>query len=200
MAAPGWLVGPDSLWFWQALQAIAVTVSLLMIWRQLRLQRYKNMLDVLTYLDQTWSEERLVFARLIVCRAYTEKKGLHDINFRQEPLYSFFENIGLLVRKRVLDPDVIWESYSQPIEYYWCMLETSVHNFRAAGHDNTWYTGFEYLYHKCAKISLKNSAENPRKSDDVLQKYASTELKRLRKEPAPAQEDHPTSAKPKTAK
>ena len=89
---------------------------------------------------------------------------------------GFFEDIGLFCKLKVLDKGVIWESYSQAIEYYWHISEPRVKEFRSSTSDNTWYSNFEYLYHEMVKVSKRKKAQAPEKSDAALKIYAQAEV------------------------
>lgn len=51
------IFGQNSVWFWTMFQAVVVAITLYLIYRQVRIGRYSNMLDTLARLDEKWRSE-----------------------------------------------------------------------------------------------------------------------------------------------
>ena len=173
--------GDGSVWFWGMAQAIIVGATGFLIYRQIRLARYANMLDTLDRLDSKWRSLELIRARHDICNVF--EKGDADnkkITFREAHVLDFFEDMGLFLRRGVLDGETVWESYSYSIEHYWQLTEPRITEFRTATKDRTWYTNFEYLFQKIAKTSSKKRCVSG-KTQEELRKFAIGEMDRLQK-------------------
>jgi hypothetical protein len=174
-------IGEKSTWFWTMAQAIAVVVSLVLILRQLMLQRYSNLLDTLERLDARWHSDKLVRQRCETCKEFLDKKHpkSKEITHKEGDILSFFEDLGLFLRRNVIDTDIAWESYSYCIEPYWQLMEPAIREFRTTTRDNSWFSNFEYLAKAMAKVSIAKHAQNPVKSDEEMLKFLSGESRLL---------------------
>lgn len=175
------LVGPDSAWFWTMVQAFAVTITLYLIYRQLRVTRYSNMLDTLSRLDASWGSETMIKARHDVCTEYCDCQivDTKKITHREGKILDFFEEIGIFLKLKVLDKNVIWESYSYSIDHYWQMLNPKMVEFRASTKDVSWYDNFDSLAVEMRKISKKRKATGPDKNESEMRKFCEGEIQRL---------------------
>ena len=57
-------IGPESEWFWSAFSGLVVAMSLLALWRQLRLQTSQKIREDTDMVDKTWESERMMRHRL----------------------------------------------------------------------------------------------------------------------------------------
>jgi hypothetical protein len=73
------LLGPGSEWFWTALSTVAVVVSLLAIYRQIRLQTDVKETQQLNDLAKDWESERIQRLRLAVFLGIKEGKPVREI-------------------------------------------------------------------------------------------------------------------------
>ncbi|HLD08965.1 MAG TPA: hypothetical protein VJB68_02825, partial [Methylophilaceae bacterium] len=127
--------GPNSAWFWTMAQGIAVTATLILIYRQLVAQRFSNILGSVASLDGRWKTVEMYKARKALCA----KHGGKDLSIsRQDGLVlDFFEEMGLYLKKGVFTPDILWELYSYYIEHYWRIAEPLVNEYRLSTNDKT---------------------------------------------------------------
>ncbi|RLA83226.1 MAG: hypothetical protein DRG40_07030, partial [Deltaproteobacteria bacterium] len=109
--------GPSSQWFWIMVQSLIILATACFIYYQVRLQRYSNMLQTLNEMRSFWNNEKMMNFRLKVCETYLT--GAKSIGAAEAEVLGFFEEIGLLLKKHVLQKDVVWNTYSYFIEYYW---------------------------------------------------------------------------------
>jgi hypothetical protein len=83
---------------------------------------------------------------------YLEKYGATgdiDVYADQMTLNAFFEGVGVLVKKGLIDIDLVEDLLSQRIIWYWeNMLGSMVDYVREKTDDPTQYDSIEYLYHE----------------------------------------------------
>lgn len=154
-------------------QAVAVIVSLIFIYRQVRIQRMANSLTTLKEFRERWDSRRLSDARAAVVSAYSSRDK--KIDHTEESLLNFFEEMGLNVSRGIFDACSVWETYSYYLEHYWPILLPKVTEMRAAERDGSYFEQAEKLYSKCCAISKKRGAEAA-KTEEQLTRFITGEL------------------------
>ena len=168
------LIGSGSSWFWTMATFFVILLSLIFIYRQVRYQRYANMLSTLAHLDARWKSTEMINARRHVCEDY--EKNEKTIFQPEELLLAFFEEIGHYLRRRVFDVSIVWEFYSYYVDYYWVIVEPRIKEFRTSSHDKTWFSEFEFLAKQLAEYSKKRRASTVEKTDEQVKKFIQGEL------------------------
>jgi hypothetical protein len=133
-----------SEWFWGMTQAIVVAVTLGIIAYQVRLQRFAQMTDVLARLDEKWNSDFMRTARKETCGNFA--KAETNINKPEHMVCSFFEEVGLYVKRGIFDRALVWEFYSFDIAHYWPMLEEPIRTLRTKFVDKSFFEHFEELH------------------------------------------------------
>lgn len=182
------IFGQNSVWFWAMFQAVVVAITLYLIYRQVRIGRYSNMLDTLARLDEKWLSKVMLRARHDICDDYIspEKPEGKKIKYREAMVLDFFEDIGIFLKHRVLDKETVWESYSYSIEHYWQMLQGRIIEFRVSSRDQSWYDNFQLLAESMRKVSKKRGASTQDKTDEEMKRFARGEIQRLEEAEADA--------------
>jgi hypothetical protein len=152
----------------------AIILSLIFIYRQVRYQRYANMLSTLACLDVRWKSAEMINARQHVCKDY--KSDEKSISQPEELLLAFFEEVGVYLRRRVLDVSVVWEFYSYYVEHYWVILQPRIREFRTDSQDKSWYSEFEFLAKRLAQHSKKRRASVVEKTEEHIKKFILGEI------------------------
>ena len=179
-------------WKWSIIRTFIVIASVFLVVRQFRLQRVSLMASTLDSLNNRWESQNMMQARRETCENFGD--GHCHLNRPEEAVCTFFEEIGLYVKKGVISSDAVWELYSYSIENYWRLLEPSVKSLRVDYNDKSYYERFEKLntrmkrygqfyswkkfrcYHQA--IDLKAFCEGERQSYDYYTNYyASMEVK-----------------------
>ncbi|HEX5869363.1 MAG TPA: hypothetical protein VFY65_03045 [Longimicrobium sp.] len=170
-------------WFWAMAQFFAIIISLFLILRQIRIQTHANMLALFAQMEQRWNSEPLQIARREICSTHGQSKR---ITRSDEFVLSFFEDLGLYLKKNVLSADLMWEAQSYYVEHYWPVLQPKIVEFRLRSNDRSWYSNFEYLVGRLEKRSRKNGSTFG-KSDEQLTRFLNGERERLPVESNPEQ-------------
>jgi hypothetical protein len=160
-------------WFWSMAQFFVIGISLVLIYRQIRLQRQANMLQTLGSVDNRWNAQEMVASRQKACENYL--KDQLRINREQADVLAFFEDVGAYLEKGVFDTESVWDKYSYYIEHYWAMYQPHINEFRAESKDHTWYEKFEILKNKMEKFSKKKGLKVVRKTQEEIKRFISIE-------------------------
>jgi hypothetical protein len=140
------LIGPGSEWFWTALSGIVVAATLLVIYRQLRLQRDAAATEQVNDLLNEWSSERMARAKLTVLLALEAGTGPLDLPDRALSHVGFFlQRVGYLAQRGHMDRRLIYEHLGNQIQDWWAWLGPRVLAEREASHDPGLWQGFEWL-------------------------------------------------------
>ncbi len=166
--------GDCSTWFWTMAQALAVIITLIFIYKQVRAQRYGNMLSYSQILRGYWESAKMMGSRKEACRNY--KKGDRAIGKAEGDVLSFFEELGLLVEKGAVNIEYTWESYSYFIEYYWFMFKPHIEKFRKDTQDNEWYCKFERLVGLLEKYAKSRGVRFGNKFEHEFEEFIAGEL------------------------
>ena len=118
------LVGPGSEWFWSALSGIVLTITVIALYRQFRLQAHETAIDQLTSFEAEWSSERLNRYKIDVLRELRD--GLDPAGLSWGPTHSvfnFWERIGSLARGGHLDVDELASVNLGVCQQWWGSLK-----------------------------------------------------------------------------
>lgn len=90
------------------------------------------------------------------------KKG--DLQQKNDDVLVFFETMGLLTRKGVLDKEMVWSEFCwEVVRYYLALTEpkNQIKRLRDEAKDYTLYGDFEWLYNELLKIDCKYRKMKP---------------------------------------
>ncbi len=90
-------LGPGSEWFWSAVSAVAVVVTLYAIYRQLLIQRSLKEVQQFDDLSREWNSERFIRLRLVVAKALRDGGNLDGVGAAMR-LGDWWDKVAGLVR------------------------------------------------------------------------------------------------------
>jgi len=112
----------ESETFWVAVGALGTSAAVLLGVRQIRLSRLTTSADLLLRLEDRFDNEDFRETRFEAAKAL---KNITESNQGHiEDVLDFFETIGILVRKKVLNKELVWCSF-----FYW------LHGYFIAGQE-----------------------------------------------------------------
>jgi len=92
-----------------------------------------------------------------------EEKWGRDSNLegwsRQSALFGFYEGLGVLVYRKLIDPSLVDDLLSGPIVRYWDRLEPYISEMRLQRNSPTIGEWIEFLYHQIKPIRLEQHPE-----------------------------------------
>ena len=155
--------GAGSEWFWTMIQSLAIIISLIFIYRQVRIQRDSNMLQMLSKMRESWDGPQMIKYRHTACE--NRLKSSRKIDAAESQVLGFFEEMGLFLRKGVLEEEFVWITYSYFIEHYWSMLEPNIKEFRLSSKDKSWFEEMETLRLSMRKYGWQKNIPTQDKTD-----------------------------------
>ena len=169
------IFGKDSSWLWAMLQFLAVTVTLILIYFQVRLQTSSHVVTTLTTIHTRWNSEDMLRARYSYCYAWVH--GNKEFDPVAEYIAEFIEELGNYIRMKAVPTDVMWAAQSWYIEFYYYMFKQGLEEVRSKHKDPTLYQNFECLFASMAKISKRKAAPTFDKREDELDAFARDEIR-----------------------
>ena len=154
------IVGPGSEWFWSMLQLVVVAISLVGLYRQLRLQSSASAFEQLRALIQEWGSEQLLRCRVELLRAIRDGTPLAKLpRGISVVMLDYWETVGLLVRNGHVSRRLVWDQIGNVCEVWWAIQRPSILDLRAAVGDNEIGASFEWLAKAMEDLDRRNSIE-----------------------------------------
>ena len=139
--------GQGSEWLWTMLQFVVVVVTLVAIYRQVRLQNGVYALQQIEMLQGRWESKRLALARLETLLHLREngRADLDPVRMQMSVVANFFENLSDLDEEGHLRLDEIRNTWGASLQAWWLFVGRTITEDRTATGDPRRYTGFERL-------------------------------------------------------
>jgi hypothetical protein len=144
------LLGPSSEWLWTALSTVAVIVSLIAIFRELKLQTGLKDSQQLHDVSSEWEAERMARYRLSFYLDLRSGVALSDMEAPFK-IINFWEYAGSLVHAGHMSRDQLCETLGGDIAFWWCHLEEFVRAVRLERRAPTAAEHFEWLANQVRK-------------------------------------------------
>ena len=161
-------------WFWSMIQAIVVLVTLVFIYRQVRLQTATHVVQTLGAIHQRWAEDAMLRARHSVCSRYLAET--FEFDGVSEYIAEFMEELGSYVKINAVPPDVMWDAQSWYIEHYYFMFKVGIDLVRKNYHDETLYSNTESLFSQMTAHSKLVGAPSVERGPNDLRRFAENEV------------------------
>ncbi|MDL2335598.1 MAG: hypothetical protein QFC55_06175 [Chloroflexota bacterium] len=156
------LIGPGSEWFWVMAQFIALAVTGLAIFRQLRTQRSASVYEQETEMWQEFESPTMIRSKLALMLALKGRDPSAGLPVDTDEVADFFQRIGYLSAQGHFDPETLWSDGSwQVVEFYWGLLEPYIKADRAGSSDPTFYRWFEWLDAQMRRLGTKHGEAHP---------------------------------------
>ena len=163
------MVNYISLTAWAAV--LTAFVAALALWVQLRSSRFVQGIDLLLRLDDRFNSGDMLVARQRAAKGFLEGTDVYV-----DPILDFFEMLGMLVRKRAIDDQMVWHSFFFWFNSYWHLATARIAMKRTA--DHTVWAEAAYLYRRLVILereqrSCSEDATVP--SNDTLSMFLTAE-------------------------
>lgn len=99
-------------------------------------------LQVFNQLAATYDSEQFNLRRANLASQLIRDPNLTQID---DLLLVFYENLALMIKLRLLDRDLTYNTFGMDVISYWCALEGFVRRTRADCQDDSMYEEFEWL-------------------------------------------------------
>jgi len=132
--------------FWIAIGTLGALAALFLTWWQIRGTRIIAATDFLLKHGDSFSSDRLLKKRHKIMQVV--KQDLGDFQKMDEcrEVFEFFEELGLLLRMKVIGKELVWSNYCYWIQHYWTAFQGYIEWIGKKDSDPTLYCEFEYLY------------------------------------------------------
>ena len=166
--------------------AVGAWVAALFARQQVSAARAQNSFSFLDSLGRTWESDDCRALRVEAAQDLLDGKGNHsDALFL---LLNRFEEIGLLLERRALDPVVVWSQLSIPILYYHRLCPDAIEAHRK---DNSLaWQGFDYAHREMEKIDRKRRGHQLALTQAELRDFLASEVE-LRERVMAKREEQP---------
>lgn len=138
-------IGPGSEWFWTSLGVIIAAVTLLGIYRQLRLQLGAGAIEQMETINKEFQSEQMSRARLAVLLALREGVDPANLPPAQNDIANFWERVGYLVKAGHVDRVLVNQYFDASIRAWWGWLEPATRVARERDADPAIHENFEWL-------------------------------------------------------
>ncbi len=153
-------------------QFIGTVGGLLFVWWQVRQIREVNAYELMQGQVKRFNSPEMRACRARLARTLlTSRRDFDKIDEDGEEVCSYFEDIGLLLRRRVVPTYFIWSMQSYEILFYWQLLRDYLAWVRRSTGDDTFYIEFDLLRKRVAALQKKRSGLEPVNSEDELREF-----------------------------
>jgi len=148
-------IGPGSEWFWTALGVIIAAVTLIGIYRQLRLQLGAGAIEQMETINKEFQSEQMSRARLAVLLALRDGADPGSLPPVANDIANFWERVGHLVKAGHVDRVLVNQYFDASIRVWWGWLARATHAVRERDADPALYENFEWLAGLMAEMDRK---------------------------------------------
>lgn len=148
-------IGPGSEWFWTALGVVIAAVTLLGIYRQLRLQLGAGAIQQMETINQEFQSEQMSRARLVVLVALRDGADPASLPPVASDIANFWERVGYLVKAGHVDRVLVNQYFDASIRVWWGWLEPTARATRGRDADPALFENFEWLAGLMAEMDRK---------------------------------------------
>ena len=164
---------------WNAISAwaalLAALAAIIALYLQSRLARFAINLDMLwRFESQFRNDERMLKRRRSAAIALLNNENNSDV----DEVLNFFEQLGLLMRKKAIDKEVVWYSFYNCAIGYWTAAKSYILQERSK--DITIWIDYNYLYNELLKIEKKKTKKTLKQleySKEYIDEFLSDESK-----------------------
>ena len=135
------IFGAGSEWFWTLVEAVALSVTGIAIYRQLRAQGAANALNATAALDARWSSEAQLRLRLAALIHIASARPGWPPTLTE--IGNFFEDLATLQNHGHLRLADTWEEWGRAVQVWWALAKPMVLANRVR--DPALFTGWERL-------------------------------------------------------
>lgn len=136
------VLGPGSEWLWTMAQFVALSVTGIAIFRQLRAQAWANQLKLFQQFSNDFNDERMIRTKLAALIDLS--RGARTLTPSIEVVGQFFDNIAEGRYHGHMHPRYAWEEYGLVAQRYWSVFEPILPDLRRAD-PNVWRSWERWL-------------------------------------------------------
>lgn len=147
--------------------AVAASASALVavaaLYVQERRARILLQIELIFKFNDRFNEEGFRCIRRSAASAVLKNAGdCRDV----DEVLDFFETMGLMLRRRALDPEMVWSEFFYWIDGWWCAAQSDIQEVRAD--DDTIWEHFRHLRQEMTGVEKKRTGAN---DSDLVQSH-----------------------------
>jgi len=176
------LLGSDTLW--AAIGSVGTVVALYFLYRQIRDAANISAYDFLRKEDDRFRSDKLVRRRSDLAKVLLQTPEDFDrIDAYADYVLDFFEDLGLILRRRLAPAFLVWSTSAYYVLRYWAVVLPYIRWVRDTYEDPSYYTEFEYLHRVMMKLERRESGKkriefSQEELTDFLQDEIDLEIRR----------------------
>jgi len=160
-------VGPGSEWFWTALSGLVLVVTLLAIYRQLRVARSAAAYEQLDAFERELDSERMIRNEVDLLVALGDRPDPADIPPGAAYVVGgFWQKTGALVRSGHLDPKLLRAGSLDAVQFWWPAMAPYARRERAQRPSPGFLGDFEWLANELARLDRAANPSSPQTWND----------------------------------
>jgi hypothetical protein len=148
------LLGPGSEWFWGAVQAVIIGITLIFIRQQLTAMKMATRLGEMRKLEQRWESLSIAQARLSTAIGLRDSPD-QPMTREARSIAEVFSDIYALRDRGVISEREVMEAWASRCDGWWVLLGPTVDRFRTAESSKKLYLGFQELAKSARKKARK---------------------------------------------
>jgi hypothetical protein len=154
--------------------SVGVIVALFYYTSNLKMTRLSNSAKMVIDLVNTFNSTEMRSHRRELASALQGNKPIDLL--RDAPVLEFFEEIGYMTRRGVLDAGMVWNSFSWWLEPYYLSAKSSIDQARRQAQSRVFFSETEWLYDRMCRVAEKEEGKKyiPR-SDEALSRFLAQE-------------------------
>jgi hypothetical protein len=159
-------------------QVVGTVGGLLLVWWKVTQIREVNAYELMRDEMKRFNSPEMRACRTLLARTLLDsRRDFEKIEDVAEEVCGFFEDVGLLLRRRIVPAYFIWSMLGDPILYYGQLLEGYLAWVRSSTKDDDYYTDFDLLRKRLAALARKRSGLETVYSEGALREFLEVEAK-----------------------
>jgi hypothetical protein len=135
----------------------AIVVSVIILYFQLKRSRFSQSVDLILKLEQRFNKDKdVIEARRKAAKAFHSNSGSPPSDI--EDVLDFFETLGLLVRRKALDKEMVWHTFYYWMHRYWLLSKAYIREKQKS--KPTFWKDYVRLEEQLTAIERKKSKLN----------------------------------------
>jgi hypothetical protein len=140
---------------------VAVIGAIGAVWVQGTWTRRTLSAEVFTRLNERWDSPTFRARRRVLAMELGSKKAEDVAPALVEDVIDFFEDLGVMLRKKWIDEDSCWNSFASSARHYWKACgETYVVDYRRRAQDATYFSEFEFLKKRMDEVEKQKRGKS----------------------------------------
>jgi hypothetical protein len=153
-------------------QVIGTVGGLMLVWWKVTQIREVNAYELLRDEARRFNSPEMRVCRARLAKTLLSSPGdFQKIEDDGEEVCGYFEDVGGLLRRRIVPAYWLWSMHGDDILHYWQLLRDYVQWVRKPTGDQTYYEDFELLWKRLAALARKRSHVEPVFTEDQLREF-----------------------------